>query len=124
MPHHSAAGTRVAPDRDMEAISRQRRTAAARAVTVLVLVASACADESGTELAPAEPAPPDQISAADPIYEQTPDIETLPESRIYHTLTDHEWYARAEPLRHEGAPYQPAGLPIVASLAEMEHVGE
>ena len=107
----------------MEVIIRYRMKPAARALAALVLVLGACADESGTETAPAVSAAPDEISAADPIYQESPDLETLPESRIYHTLTDHEWYARAEPLRHEGAPYEPAGLPIVASLPEMQHVG-
>jgi hypothetical protein len=61
---------------------------------------------------------------ADSTY--TPDtvMQTLPEIRIYHTLTDTDWYARAEPLRHDSLAYAPAGAPVAAPLGDMEQVGE
>jgi hypothetical protein len=89
----------------------------------VVLAMSGCTGEPAADMEPLEPAPMDQIAAVDPIYE-APKLQTLPESRIYHTLTDHEWYARAEPLLHNGVAYEPAGMPIVASLPEMQHIGD
>jgi hypothetical protein len=97
----------------------RRRTAA----TALVFALAGCTAEPAVDAAPTQPTPVDQIAAVDAIYEVAPDLQTLPESRIYHTLTDHAWYARAEPLRHNGVAYETSGMPIVASLPEMQHIG-
>ena len=48
----------------------------------------------------------------------------LASSRIYYDLTRFEWYARGEPLVHDQLPYQPAGTPVAADLAELERAGE
>jgi hypothetical protein len=86
----------------------------------LCLALAGCRSEQGSDAA--AHAVDEVMAAADSIY--TPaGLETLPEARIYHTLTDHEWYARAEPLQHDGVPYEPAGAPIAVSLPEMEQVG-
>lgn len=50
--------------------------------------------------------------------------ELLPEREIYLTLTDFEWYARGEPLLHEGQPYVSYGMPVAASVSEMSRTGE
>src|SRR5690606_11843849 len=40
-----------------------------------------------------------------------PDIEARP-ARIYHVLTDFDWYARGEPVVLEGTSYTMAGDPL------------
>jgi hypothetical protein len=62
--------------------------------------------------------------AADSVYAPAEDLVTLPTSRIYYTLTSHDWYARGEPLVHDGRPYEPEGMPVSASLDVMEKAGE
>jgi hypothetical protein len=54
-----------------------------------------------------------------------PDAErkSLPPDRIYYTLTDYPWYARGEPLLYQGRPHVPAGVPIAASVEEMQKAG-
>jgi hypothetical protein len=66
---------------------------------------------SGTEV------PPDA-------FQPDEDRKTLPSNRIYYTLTDYPWYARGEPLLHDGRPHVASGLPIAASTDEMEKAGE
>lgn len=61
---------------------------------------------------------------ADTTFTPEPERVTLPTSRIYHTLTTYEWYARGEPLLHDGRAYRPEGMPISASLTEMSRAGE
>jgi hypothetical protein len=53
-----------------------------------------------------------------------PERENLPSARIYYTLTQHEWYARGQPLLHENRPYHAVGMPVAASLPDMEELGE
>lgn len=78
----------------------------------------------------AEPEPPataERVAAATPdsaVYTPHVDSVRLPGERIYSRLTDHEWYARGEPLQHEGAAYRPDGRPVAAATAEMEQVGD
>ena len=49
---------------------------------------------------------------------------TLPSNRIYYTLTSFDWYARGEPLVHDGRAYAPEGMPVSASLADMSKAGD
>lgn len=83
----------------------------------------------GTDTA-AEPAAavrveaPAIIDEPDSVYAAPAERAVLPSARIYYRLTDHEWYARGEPLLHDGRAHHPAGLPVAASLAEMELAGE
>jgi hypothetical protein len=58
------------------------------------------------------------------IFVAAPERETLPSARIYYTLTQHEWYARGQPLLHENRAYHQAGMPVAASVPEMEQLGE
>jgi hypothetical protein len=74
-------------------------------------------DGSAGSSAAVPPAPPDA-------WRPDKERESLPSSRIYYTLTDYAWYAHGEPLLHEGRPHVPVGLPIAASVEEMEKVGE
>jgi hypothetical protein len=67
---------------------------------------------------------PTILDEADSVYAAPPDRDVLPSQRIYYTLTDHEWYARGEPLLHGDLTFHPAGMPVAASVAEMELVGE
>jgi hypothetical protein len=82
----------------------------------------AAADAAAEEGAPGSSGavPPTPLDAWRPDEER----ESLPSSRIYYTLTDYAWYAHGEPLLHEGRPHVPVGLPIAASVEEMEKVGE
>jgi hypothetical protein len=57
-------------------------------------------------------------------FAPAPDRETLPHGRIYFTLTQHEWYARGQPLLHDNVAYRPMGMPIPASVPEMRSAGE
>lgn len=95
---------------------------------VTLYVAVACCVLAGCgsdEQAAEDPAPTalDSI-AADSVFDPPEDLVTLPSSRIYYTLTNHEWYARGEPLVHEGRPYEPEGMPVSASLDGMTKAGE
>lgn len=58
------------------------------------------------------------------VYVADRDREALPSHRIYYTLTQHEWYARGEPLLHGGRAWHASGMPVSASTAEMELLGE
>jgi hypothetical protein len=97
--------------------------------TILVTCAAAgalagCgADEPQSQAAAAEIDAPEILGRTDTVYAAV-ERRTLPSSRIYYTLTDHEWYARGEPLLHENAAYHPAGMPVSATLDDMEHVGD
>lgn len=62
--------------------------------------------------------------APDSVFDPAEDLVTLPTSRIYYTLTSYDWYARGEPLVHEGRPYEPEGMPVTASLDAMTKAGE
>jgi hypothetical protein len=43
---------------------------------------------------------------------------------IYYDLTRFEWYARGEPLVHEGRAYMPGGALFSAGASAMEQVGQ
>jgi hypothetical protein len=43
---------------------------------------------------------------------------------IYYDLARFEWYARGEPLVHEGRAYTPAGALFSAGASAMEQVGQ
>ncbi|CAN5632729.1 hypothetical protein BH23GEM9_BH23GEM9_05740 [soil metagenome] len=78
----------------------------------------------------AEPPAADEVAArasfdeGDSVFQPAQDRVSLSPGRIYISLTDHEWYARGQPLLHGNAAYQPVGVPVSASLAEMRHIGE
>jgi hypothetical protein len=79
------------------------------------------------EQPPSLEAPAADAAAAaesDTIYTPQAGRDALTPDRIYFTLTDHEWYARGEPLLHGNAAYHPAGMPVSASLSDMHHAGE
>jgi hypothetical protein len=87
-------------------------------ITLLTACRPAEADVSATAAADTiaaaslPPAAPEQAS------------ERLPADRIYYDLTRFEWYARGQPLLHEGVGYQPAGMPVPAPASEMKLLGE
>jgi hypothetical protein len=80
-------------------------------------------DEPEPETAGVEIDAPEILSGVDTVYASV-ERQTLPPSRIYYTLTDHPWYARGEPLVHENAAYHAAGMPVAASVDQMQHAGE
>lgn len=43
---------------------------------------------------------------------------------LYPDLTRYDWYARAEPLVHDGRAYTPGGALVAAPASAMEPVGE
>jgi hypothetical protein len=96
--------------------------------SVPVLCCASCCSpvRAWTATQPLEATPADASPAAarTRCSRRTRTASSLPSDRIYFTLTDHEWYARGEPLLHGNAAYQPAGMPVSASLSEMTHVGE
>jgi hypothetical protein len=50
-------------------------------------------------------------------------VAASPPPVIYYDLTRYEWYARGEPLVHEGWSYSPGAL-VAASGGEMEALGD
>jgi len=100
---------------------------------VLVAVATGCSREQAPAEPPAEtaaaPATEQETSStsaptASDAWKPDDERESLPSNRIYYTLTDYPWYARGEPLMHTGRPHVASGLPITASVEEMEKAGE
>ncbi|HEX6133457.1 MAG TPA: hypothetical protein VFZ24_05825 [Longimicrobiales bacterium] len=90
-------------------------------------MAAACAVLAGCapEQEPArEPIASDAAAHADSTFTPENRRVSLPTSRIYYTLTSYEWYARGEPLLHDGGAYRPEGMPVSASLTEMSRAGE
>jgi hypothetical protein len=84
---------------------------------------TACRSEDAEP--PAEPEP--AVAALDgdtAVFASEPEREALPSHRIYYTLTQHEWYARGEPLMHEQRPFHAGGMPVAASAGDMQHLGE
>jgi hypothetical protein len=67
---------------------------------------------------------PEVTGGVDTIYTGAPGRDALPAARIYYNLTDHDWYARGDPLVHDNIPFAPAGNPVSAGVDEMEHVGD
>jgi hypothetical protein len=105
----------------MNRIIRMRRTVLCFAACCLL---AACdRDEPAVHTAAGEIDAPEITGGVDTVFTAAPMREDLPSARIYYTLTDHEWYARGDPLVHENAPYIPGGQPVSASLDEMEHMG-
>ncbi|HEX2166274.1 MAG TPA: hypothetical protein VHG09_03450 [Longimicrobiales bacterium] len=92
----------------------------------LCVVACCVLAGCGTDAEPVDdqPAIDAATAAADSITEPGEDLVTLPTNRIYYTLTSHDWYARGEPLVHNGRPYEPDGMPVHASLTAMTKAGD
>jgi len=98
-----------------------------RATGTLISAAVACAVLAACDRDPPRPAATAAVNdstVADSVFEHDEERVTLPSSRIYYTLTSYDWYARGQPLLHDGRAYTPQGLPIPASLEEMTRVGE
>ena len=97
-------------------------------VRIMVCAIACAAAGCGREDAPAEevtgeePAAP--LTTPEDVFEPDEERESLPSTKIYYTLTDFAWYAHGEPLVHEGRAHVPVGLPIAASVEEMERAGE
>ncbi|HUF50595.1 MAG TPA: hypothetical protein VMN60_07180 [Longimicrobiales bacterium] len=85
---------------------------------------AACARAEPSTEAPAAPPAAGPGDLADTTFMPHPERVVLPADRIYYTLTEHEWYARGEPLLHEGRAFSPSGMPLAASLPDMERAGE
>jgi hypothetical protein len=109
-------GIRVAPAEVMESLNR-RVSLLLVACCVLAGCQNADVEEGSGESAPV-------ATASDTVFSPQGERVALPRSKIYYTLTTHEWYARGEPLMHEGRAYRPGGMPISVSLDEMTQVGE
>lgn len=91
-------------------------------VLVACCVLAGC--RSGEEPPAAEGERAASAGSTDSVFTAAEDRVSLPGDRIYFTLTSHEWYARGEPLLYEGRQYRPAGMPVAASLTEMERAGD
>jgi hypothetical protein len=105
----------------MNRITRRNRIVTC-VVACCVLAACGRADP-GVHATAAEIDAPEITGGTDTVYIAAPAREDLPSTRIYFTLTDHEWHARGLPLVHDNAPYIAGGQPVSASLDEMEHMG-
>jgi hypothetical protein len=105
----------------MNRITNLRRMVLSSVACCLVI---ACArEEPALHTAAGEIDAPEITGGVDTIYTAPPTREDLPSARIYYTLTDHEWYARGDPLVHENVSYAPGGQPVAASLEEMQEAG-
>lgn len=106
------------------------RTPAVRiGLAALLLTTSACSDQDPddnvTQAAEAvDSAATAGARPADSVYAPPETAEPQPGVRLYPTLTSYEWYARGEPLRHEGVAYLPAGGPVTVAASDMQHAGE
>jgi hypothetical protein len=83
-----------------------------------------CRPEAEPAAAAAAAEPPAAAVADDTLHEPRPERISLLPARIYFRLTDHDWYAHGEPLRHDDQAWHPAGMPIAASLEQMQQAGE
>jgi hypothetical protein len=61
--------------------------------------------------------------AGDSFFDPSEGRVSLPTGSIYYTLTSYDWYARGQPLLHDGRAYTPGGMPVSASLQEMSKAG-
>lgn len=87
--------------------------------------ADAGADRAGTAaVIPSDTTLSDGAADGDEVFTPDDARTTLPSDRIHYSLTDHEWYARGEPLVHDGLAWVPAGMPIAASASDMTPEGE
>jgi hypothetical protein len=103
------------------------RAASILSCTLLCCAVVACSGDDSAANAAEEPAPTAAAdSSGDSDTTFTPDTrrQVLPSDRIYFNLTQHEWYAKGQPLVHEGRSFMPAGFPVAASLQEMQRAGE
>jgi hypothetical protein len=106
--------------------STANRSAIMMLLTACCLTACVQGDaESEAELQPAGVVEaPEVTGGIDTIYTGAPGRDALPAARIYFNLTDHDWYARGDPLVHENVAFTPAGNPVSAAVDEMQHVGD
>lgn len=95
---------------------------------VFLRVTLACCVLAGCGGAEEEPdvsaQPPGDSVGGVAVFNPSEQRQDLPTSRIYYTLTDYGWYERGQPLAHDGRAYRPRGMPLAASLAEMQKAGE
>lgn len=92
-----------------------------RPALLLITLLAACGAAEGDVAATASA----DTNAAATLPPVAPEAgERLPADRIYYDLTRFEWYARGEPLLHDGVGYQPAGMPLAALASEMKLLGE
>jgi hypothetical protein len=104
---------------------QETRTAVVAVLAAALLLTSGCGrGESEPATSAGQVEMTEITGGVDTVFAAVQSREALPTSRIYYTLTDHEWYARGEPLVHEGTAYLPGGNPVAASLEEMEQAGD
>ena len=113
-------GTRVATTFDMT----RRHPIIQLCCALLTCSLSACGGEDNAAAEPAQTAVVDSAARSDTTFTPDTQRQVLPVERIYFNLTQHEWYAKGQPLVHEGRSYMPAGYPVSASLPEMQRTGE
>jgi hypothetical protein len=89
-----------------------------------LLAATGCANGESRQVDDLLAEAAETVTADTAVYIAGPARETLPSNRIYYTLTRHEWYARGEPLLHDGRSYRAAGMPVRAEVSEMRHLGD
>jgi hypothetical protein len=105
-------------------MNRIGRNLGTLAAFLVALAAGGCGDrEEAAAAQDGEPAVADG-NVTDSVFAPAAEREALPSSRIYYTLTQHEWYARGQPLVHDSRAYHPAGMPVSASVSEMSPAGD
>lgn len=109
---------------------RMKRTPAAALALAMTLgtLPVACADDGTVREAESLPAAELGIARAGESLsgsptQPPPDVEARP-ARIYHVLTDFDWYARGEPVVLEGTSYTVAGDPLHIDARTLERVAE
>lgn len=90
-------------------------------VAVACCVLAGCASDETPVPAAADSAA--ATVAGDSFFDPSEDRVNLPTGSIYYTLTSYDWYARGQPLRHDGRAYVTDGMPIGASLGSMQKAG-
>lgn len=100
------------------------QTAASIAALSATLLAAACSEPDAGDAEPATASAVNDTATTDSVFAGDTQEHMLPAARIYHTLTDYEWYARGQPLLHDGRNYALAGAPVSAPLSEMRQAGD
>ncbi|HSJ25284.1 MAG TPA: hypothetical protein VK929_11470 [Longimicrobiales bacterium] len=96
------------------------------AVIAALLTAAGCsrADGESEQVAELAAEAAQTVTADTAVYVGDGPRETLPSNRIYYSLTRHDWYARGEPLLHDGRSYRATGMPVRADVPEMQPLGD
>jgi len=108
--------------------ARSPRSLLAAIVLAGTFLSAGCREDGAAEAEVADGAPDPAAVAPDTADEgifiaEEDHVDERPET-IYYDLTRFDWYARGEPLMHEGRAFVAGGTLVAAPLSAMERIGE